>query len=103
MYEMQRRHSTTTLTPLYEKAERDWSADPINNPTEFPNTSNPFTVEVVERFYQRCDATCDNSSLNDSTPKCVRFTFQVLTPVLTEPDSGCFVLFLLRVMVLNLS
>ena len=40
------------------------------------NEIDPFTVEVVERF---------------------------LTPVLTEPDSGCFVLFLLRVMVLNLS
>ena len=73
MYEMQRRHNTTALTPLYENAEREWKADPIENPTTFPEY--PHTEEVVERFYQRCDGICDNSSmyssLNDSTPKCV--------------------------------
>ena len=51
----------TTLTPLYENAEREWKADPINNPTAFPEY--PLTSEVVNRFYQRCDAICDNSSL----------------------------------------
>ena len=43
----------TTLTPLYENAEREWKADPINNPTAFPEY--PLTSEVVNRFYQRCD------------------------------------------------
>ena len=60
----------TTLTPLYENAEREWKADPINNPTAFPEY--PLTSEVVNGFYQRCDAICDNSSLvNDNTPNCV--------------------------------
>jgi hypothetical protein len=69
MYEMQRRYNVTTLTPFYEDAEREWKADPINNPVTFP--PNPLTVEVVERFYQRCDAICSHASPTESTPKCV--------------------------------
>jgi hypothetical protein len=69
MYEIQRRHNTAVLTPIYENAEREWNADPINNPTAFP--PYPLTAEVVERFYQKCDAICGPSSLNDSTPQCV--------------------------------
>ena len=69
MYEIQRRHNNTTLTPLYDKVEREWKADPINNPTEFP--PNPLTAEVVKKFYQKCDAICDNSSIKDDTLKCI--------------------------------
>jgi hypothetical protein len=70
MFELQRRHNITALTPLYENAERKWNADPINNPIEFP--PNPLTPEVVKRFYQKCDAICDNTSVTkDDTPKCV--------------------------------
>jgi hypothetical protein len=58
MYEMQRRHTHTTLTPFYENAEREWKADPINNPTTLPQ-NRVLTVEVVNKFYQRCDAICD--------------------------------------------
>ena len=69
MYEIQRRHNNTTLTPLYEKVEREWNADPINNPKDFP--PNPLTAEVVKKFYQKCDAICDNSSIKDDTLKCI--------------------------------
>jgi hypothetical protein len=69
MYKIQRRLNIEALTPLYEVAEREWKADPINNPTTFP--PNPLTVEVVKRFYRKCDAICSSISLEDSTPKCV--------------------------------
>jgi len=68
MYETQRRHTRTSLTPLYEDAEREWKAN-LNNPTTIP--PNPLTVEVVEKFYQKCDAICSLKSPKNTTPQCV--------------------------------
>ena len=79
MYELQQRHSRTDLVPYYETAEREWKADPINNPTTFPPT-HPLTVEKVEEFYKRCDDICCHaSSSSNTTLECVppkTFLFQ---------------------------
>jgi hypothetical protein len=91
MYEMQRRHNITYLTPIYENAEREWKADPINNPVTFP--PNPvLTVEVVNKFYQRCDAICDEASPKETTPKCVfTFSFHVsVNPTQVASYAFCF-------------
>ena len=68
MNELQRRYNAKALSLHYKAAEAAWHVNPNNNLTTFP--PNTLTVEVVNRFYAKCDTICDTASPSTRTSEC---------------------------------